>query len=117
MFAALAKRSAEAIESLHSIDTLADFAGMGSLIHPMSGSPPVQTRQRARRTSVDHGHGQFSYDVELDIGQSLTVNGRVITLLDVKDGEVSLLVEQIDGDSGTDSWDFGFPELTTSFTD
>lgn len=64
---------------------------------------------------MDHGHGQFSYDAELGIGQSLTVDGHVITLLDVNDGEASLLVEQLD--SASDSWDFGFPEsMSASFS-
>jgi len=56
---------------------------------------------------VDHGHGTHSYDVEISIGESLTIDGCVVSLLDLGREEVSLLVERIDDD---DSWDSGFPE-------
>lgn len=57
---------------------------------------------------MDHGHGRFKYDVEMAIGESLTIDGCVVSLMDIDQGEASLLVERID-DEG-DSWDFGFPE-------
>ncbi|GEM_PF-2859784 len=56
---------------------------------------------------MDHGHGTFSYNVEMTIGESLTIDGCVVSLLDIAGGEVSLLVERIDDG---DSWDSGFPE-------
>jgi hypothetical protein len=43
----------------------------------------------------------------MTIGESLTIDGCVVSLLDIAGGEVSLLVERIDDG---DSWDSGFPE-------
>lgn len=56
---------------------------------------------------MDHGHGRFSYDVELNIGESLTIGGCVVSLLDIDGGEASLLVERIDGGDRLES---EFPE-------
>lgn len=64
---------------------------------------------------MDHGHGQFSYQMDMHIGESVIIDGCVVSLLDIEGGEASLLVERID--DGGDSWDSEFPEsLATSFS-